>query len=301
MIYGERTRRKLDWVEGKGLTGELHILCDWSDVDPTLSASLPQYGDPWTDPNGSPSTALAFLRCKSIHMQEGEIAQCEFIAEYSTQNDLTGGTGDEAWFKTSCGIGKFVMPDMTGWVWYGTGTPVFQQLPDPDGAPYSVTMRVQSRPTSWIHSAQYKVNDRVFHGAAAGSLLFMGATSDEDFGMDGDIVAANVNYTFLYRALNHNYFWRKPVQLIDPFSYTPLFYHDILGRYGYTSDTTLRGTPVYYPGPDADGTYNAPSGQGVGAWDVPMYGANYIYEECDFGTVLGIPILAGDDAIGVGS
>lgn len=314
-IPGEKTVRELDWDEN-GQTGKLVYLCPWSMVDPLVDPALPFVGDCWGGRDNPREATQPWLRFQKAHAQEDPKGSglCEYTAEFSTQGDLTAGEGGEAFYSMSMEPGQFKMPDLSGYYWVGLGTPVVGTLPDPSGRPAGIEMRVLERPYTAILAAEWCVNDRVFQGAAIGTLLYCGASIDESYGIPrGEtalrVTSARVNHKWLWRDRDHRYFWRPPVQMrhvLPPFE--PLIWQNTHPTcIGYITDhPEMAGSPMYYPGrlDNTSTLYVEPTDQGVGAWDCPFYidpvtlETKYIYGSCDFSTVLGIPPLPTDDAPG---
>jgi hypothetical protein len=283
-VYGERTRRELDH-DGKGLTGTIVYLCDWLDVDPAPIEGLPKVGDPWIDPFGNPNP---FLRCVHANAREGSGGECEWTAQFSTQGEIA-----EAAYETSLEISMEPGPELTGFVWQSTGTPVIGQAakPIPVGT-LSVKMRRDLPPYDVVMETAGKVNDGEFLGIPAGCVLFLGAGADNSYDLEGKVVSSGVVYKFSIKRQEHKYFWRPPLQGLsgpkdDP-PYMPLIWHNVEHDPPYpyyTTDQAKIATPVWIhetPGQSANPA-------GIGGWDtiedtdeVPYY------EEADFASVLDI-------------
>lgn len=272
MIFGERPGRMTFNRDGKGTTASLVVLCQLADVYPVYDPSLPQYGEPLP--------GMPYLRCVQISAQEGMAGEVEVTAQYSTERQLA-----DEFYETSIDFGLETGDCTSGWTWETAGTPVETQIPTiipVEG--YSITMRVTSAPEEAILAAINCVNDRIFHGHAAGTMRFDGANTSESYDSDGSLISVRTTYSWTVKTRSHNEDWRPPLQARD-IDGNLIYYHNIdAGEPYYTEDSTLIATPVWVSGTP-----------GTGGWDKMTYDGGYRYAECDFATVLGIPKKTGDE------
>jgi hypothetical protein len=274
-VRGERPGARRLHFDGKGLTGEIRISCDWSDVDPAPVAALPQYGEVW-------SADLPYLVCVEVDAQEGSIAECEYVARYSTDRQIA-----DEFYESSWDWDLEVIDCTKGFTWRDAGTPVTIDIPTVvPVASYRLTFKRELPPDDVIDSALGKLNDRKFHGCATGTLRFDGCGTDESYAADGSLISVRTVYKFTKKTRSHNEAWREPLQARD-LNGDLIYYQNIdAGEPYYTVDATLIGTPVWVSGT-----------AGTGAWDEPQDSdTDPRYESCNFASVLDIPIKSGDDA-----
>ena len=256
----------------KGMTGQISYLVSDALI---FHAELPVPGDPWP----GPPAVLPFLACVKAEWSGEECDQARATYFYSTDRKL----GDE-FVEVSMSYGIETIDMTAGWEWETAGTPV--QIDVPTVLPVCeicLTMKCPISPGAAINEAQDCVNSRTFRGWEPGTLRFDGADTDESYDIDGNLLSVRTNYRFTGKPYSHNYVWRPPLQDRDASGNT-LFWQDKDNALAtYTVDAKLVGTPVYVSGT-----------AGTGAWDKPMNGALYRYDECDFAIVLGLPELPGD-------
>jgi len=279
MIYGERPRSKLH-QDSKGLTGTRIYLCDWADVDPAPIAGLPHYGDPW-------SPELPFLRVVSIDAEDNGSGYAEYIVQYSTERQL-----GEAFFEASLDYGLEQIDCTKGYVWETAGTPVTMDIPPYVSVlVYTIRMRQPAPPYQDVVMAQDKINSKIFHGFARETMRFEGASTEESYDSNGNIISVQSSYRFIIRTRSHNEAWREPLQARDADG-NPIYWHNIdPNKPFYTTDPTKIATPVWVnqvPG-------NEGAIAGTGGWDKMKNGTSYRYELCDFAAVLGLPKKTGDE------
>jgi hypothetical protein len=264
--------------DAKGLVGKVVYLCNWSDVDPAPLGDLPKVGDSW-------SFDLPYLVCVQVEAREGSIGECEFVAHYSTDRQLA-----EEFYEASWDWDFEVIDCTRGYVWRDVGTPVDVDIPTVmPVASYRITMRRLAPPNDVIDSVMGKVNDRKFHGCAAGTLRFDGCGTDESYDLAGALLSVRTVYKFTKRQRPHNEAWREPLQARDE-NGELMYWSDVIDSElpNYTEDATKIATPYYVSG-DA----------GTAGWDEPQDSlGDPRYGEADFATVLDIPVQAGDDAAG---
>lgn len=269
MIYGEQPGRYLHH-DGKGLSGSMVFLCDWTDVDPAPIAELPKYGDVWIDAFGQQNK---FLRCVDVTAEEDSTGKCRYTAQFSTQGET------ESYYELSVRVSCEPGPQLTGHVWVGTQTPVIDVAAPP--VPVMILdlkMRRSAPPYLVLLNNVNKTNDRTFLGFERGHVLFLGADVDTSTSIDGNIIDSRVTYHFSVRARSHKYFWRPPLQALDVDG-QPLVYQNIDSEQpNYTTDESKIATPVWVSG-DA----------GVGGWDVIHDDdGNAYFDEVDLATELDI-------------
>ena len=142
-----------------------------------------------------------------------------------------------------------------------------------------------------------KLNDRKFYGFEKETLLFEGAETDADLNFQGVAIRAAATYKFLHRARSQNEAFRAARQQLNA-SGDPQWWSDDPTAPYPVSGTHKVGDPVLVSDPIA----------GKSDWDRPYWETDtdpastmYRYELADFGYVLNIPILSGDDPITTGS
>lgn len=278
MIYGERTRRELHH-DGKGLRGTIVYLCDWTDVDPAPVAGLPQYGEPWIDPNG---VARPYLRCVSASATEGSRGECEYVAQFSTEGEVA-----EDYCEKSLDLNLEPGPELTGWNYRDTGTPVVAAIapPIPVGT-LTIKVRAAAPPNLTVMNIMNKVNDREFHGYPIGCVLFLGAAIDNSIDLSGNVLSSAVVYKFSVKAQGHDYFWRPPLQARDIDGNLLVWQNIDAAESFYTTDQAKIGTPVWVS--DVPGDESNPAG--VGGWTaIEDPNGDPYFEEVDLAAELGIP------------
>lgn len=255
-------------VSRRGVTGTKECYVPWSD---RFNVALPKVGDSF-------DVANPYLRCTDIDYehQDADIGQITYT--YST-----GGQLGESFYERSISFGAEVDDCTIGWTWETAGTPVDQQINSfRTVGSLIISMRCETSPLDAIRSATNKINDRVFQGFAAGTLLFEDADMRENWDQDGNLISVNTSYRFKWRDRSWNYFWRSPKQKIVE-GVPQTYQTDDSSKPNYTSTAILDSTPVYVSGTP-----------GSGAWDKPVSGGDYPYVDCDFASVLGIPTIPGD-------
>lgn len=137
-----------------------------------------------------------------------------------------------------------------------------------------------------------KLNDRKFYGFEKETLLFEGAETDADINFQGVAIRAATTYKFLHRARSQNEAFREARQQLNASGEPQYWSDDPTAPYPVSGDHKV-GDPVLVSDPVA----------GKSDWDRPYWlagdpaSAFYRYELADFGYVLNIPPLSGDDPI----
>lgn len=279
MIYGVKPGSETYREEGKGGVFTVTWRCDWSDIVPFKNPELPNYGDsmPGND----------YFRVVDIDCKSGNRGDAEVTITYSTERQLA-----ESWCDESIRYGVEPAEDDAGWTWETTGTPVVDPLPRQRPIlNISLRIREEAPPIDKVWPALYKVNDRVFRGISAGYLRFDGVSADNSYAIDGTLISVASVYEFSVRSRPFNEAWRRPLQALD-IDLNPIFWQNIdVNQPYYTTDPGKIATPVWIhqtPGQTANPA-------GIANWDKPIKDGDYYYSECDFATVLGLPIKDGDD------
>jgi|LSQX01.2.fsa_nt_gb hypothetical protein len=279
MIIAEK-ERSLNF-DTKGQTGTLVFQCDWDDIEPLPRDFLPRSGDPWITAAGQPYPQL---RCVSASGERlaGHPGIGVWTAQFSTAGEIT-----EDYFEVSTDYGLEAGPDITGWIYEDTETPVV----DIEAPPVSVaTITVKVRRESPGHDALMKtinrVNDRTFLGFDEKHLLCTGANVDNTYDIsNGDMISSAVTYKFSVRDRAYNLFWRPPLQARDE-NWNLIFWHNISDEEPfYTEDMKKVGTPVWIS--DVPGMELNPAGKGGWTAIVDDDGNDY-YEAVDMSFLLGI-------------
>jgi hypothetical protein len=219
-------------------------------------------------------------------MIEGQAGECEYTAQYSTERQL-----GEEFYETSLDFGIEVIDCTKGYIWETTGTPVTIDIPSEESVSiYTIKMRAAITDYAAIWNNVGSINSKVFHGFGVGLLRFNGATTDESYDANGNLLSVYSVYKFTKRERDHNYFWREPLQARD-IDTNPLFWQNLdASQPFYTINPAKAATPVWInevPGQEANLA-------GIGDWDKPKNGSDYRYKSCDFAAVLGLPTKAGD-------
>jgi len=281
MIYKEDTTRKVE-VTGKGLTGTQVWVADWFDMDPPfLSPALPKIGDIWYSDTNVPAPLLRCVRASGEQMK-GNPYLGVWTAEFSTEGEVV-----EDFCETSLEYSLESGPEMTGYEYVDTGTPVVGEVapPLPVGT-YTVKIRQLLPPYQAVTETMNCVNDREFHGFPEGTVLFLGATLDNSIDLAGEIISTATVYKFSIKLREHKYFWRPPLQARDV-SGNLIFWQNIDDQeMFYTIDPKKVATPVWInevPGQETNAA-------GIGAWSpIEDPDGKPYFEAKDLALILSIP------------
>ena len=265
--------------DNKGMTGQVTYRVEEADL---FNPLLPTPGDVWPGPQDLP-----YLRCIEANWTQNECGWWTAVYEYSTERQL----GEDFCDVSVSGAVENV--DTTqGWTWKDTGTKVEIDIPTPIGVEvYEITMRKETLDYGALRTAINCVNDRVFHGYAAGTLLLETYRVTQSYTLAGETSSAQISYSFKYNPNGHNMVWRPPLQDVDADGNGLVYQNkDSEKTDSYTTDVTLVGAKVYVNSAAPVGGKPA----GVGAWDTPQLNGANRYDECDFAATLGLPKNPGD-------
>lgn len=279
MIISER-ERSLNFDE-KGQTGTLVLQCDWDDIEPLPKPFLARSGDPWITAAGQ---TYPLLRCVSASGERlaGHPGIGIWTAQFSTAGEIT-----EDYFEVSLDYGLEAGPDMTGWIYKDTRTPVVDiEAPPISVATLTVKVRRESPGHDSLMSVINRLNDRTFLGFDENHLLCIGANVDNSYDIvTGGIVSSAVTYKFSVRDRAHNLFWRPPLQARD-LDWNLIFWQNIdEGEPFYTDNMEKIGTPVWIS--EVPGNTDNPAGDG-GWTEIVDKDNNDYYESVDMAFLLGI-------------
>lgn len=300
-VKGLRIDRDITY-DGQGATARKIIVCNWSDIDPIYdnggSLGLPQYGDSWDD------TYAPLLKCVSVNCRQYDVDWCELTANYST-----GGEVVADFYRTRLRAAVETLDASLGWKWETLDTSLEYDIPYRYPCwIYEIEKKQTLTRAQTITAAMNvsKLNDRVFHGFPIGTLRLDAFDSDENY-KNGTLEDSMITYTFSWRGRDWREDWHKAEQKIDAATNTPMIWQntiptDDLGAAmeNYTTDAAKVGTPVFFSG--ARGGNISGHGDGWGAFYKPYYkdaagNVKYMYELANFGSVLSLPLMSGDDAI----
>lgn len=272
-LFLEQPRREKESTKGNSAVRE--FVANWAD---RWDNSLPKLGDVYPD--------NSFLYCTAREPSQNKDGLAVILYTYENEGQLS-----EEFYEYNADFSAEVLDTTKGMTWENAGTKV--DIPISTIHPIVtevITVRALTSPREALRTAVGKVNDRKFHGAEAGHLLLEGASVRISRDQNGTIISAQSTFRFLWRDQEHNEVWREARQKKRDGIW--LEYQNTKPEDTETySLTEPPGDPVYYDGI-----------QGTSDWDKPyrMDGTTkfYRYKECDFGTVLGLPIETGDDPIG---
>lgn len=280
-----------------GLSGSIEFRLPWDEVDPVydpFARGLPRIGELW------PGMWQPQLRCQRIRLDDlgvqGGVAVCRLTAEFSTVHDM--GDGITPFFRIEVDGGvDAAEAGAGGWVWESTNTTVTDDLPLLSARS---DIRVTGKLYTAIDEANYLaalgcVNDRRFLGRPEGTLRLDAYRLVPTYDVDGTVTAFEVEFRFQHRDRDWRELWRPALQARGADG-RELFWQnqDADDTVTYTTDAEKLGLPVYVN--ELDGQSSNPAG--VGGWDKPTLGGDYLYEAIDFSTQLGIPPVPGDDEPG---
>lgn len=242
----------------KGLTGTIVYICDREDV--INNNNLPQIGDVFGA--GWPTLLLVNIKVKEI-----EADQCELTCTYSAEGNNTTIDG---FVERNLEFSVEVMDTTKGMKWEDSDSPV--DIPVSTLHPmcdYTLTMKCATSPITAIWETQGKINDREFHDAPSGTLLFIGASIKESYDSNRVQTSTMTTYKFTKRDRDYNYCWAEPRQkMID----------------GIPQFDPVTSVPIYVDGVDGTGrwvkAYNTAT--------LPLTGKSYRYEYADFATDLNL-------------
>lgn len=255
--------------DAKGLTGTISYLVPEADM---FSPELPLPGWPWPGPHDLP-----MLRCVEANWSEEECGYWRAEYEYSTERQL----GDE-FAEVSSDWGVELVDQTKGYTWEAANTVVDIDIPTPIPLiDYTMRLRVNPPPYDAISEALQCVNDRTFRGFAAGCLRFEGASTSESYDIDANIISVQTTYKFTGRKISWLYAWRPPLIARDGNGRERYYQGEDNAKPDYS--VALDGQPVYVGGT-----------AGTGGWDRPKLSGAYRYGECNFRSVLNLPVLPGD-------
>jgi len=291
----EGTRRLV--YDTDGLSGSIEFRLPWDEVDPVydpFARGLPRIGELW------PGMWQPQLRCTKISLDDlgvqGGIAWCRLTAEFSTKNDLGDGTAPFFRIEVDGGV-ESAEAGSGGWVWESTNTTVTADLPLLSARS---DIRVSGKIYEAIDEANYlsalgAVNDRRFLGRPAGTLRFESYRLAPMYDVDGTVTGFEVEFRFQHRSHDWRELWRPALQARGADG-QPLYWQNQNpdDTVTYTTNPSKLGLPVYVNELIGQGSNPA----GIGGWDKPKLGSNYLYEAIDLSTQLGIPPVPGDDAPG---
>lgn len=256
MIIAEK-QRSIEF-DGKGQVGTVVLLCDWDDIDPLPRSWLPTAGDAWITAAGQQYPLLRCVSASGERMIEQPYLGL-WTAHYSTAGEIT-----EEFFELSTEVGMEPGPELTGWVYDDTKTPVID-IPAPPVAVATVTIKMKRASVDYavIMDSINCINDRDFLGYPAKTVLFLGATTDNQYSVvDGSLMSSAVVYKFSVKSQPHNLFWRPPMQALDV-DFNPIFWQNLDDEQPfYTSEFAKVGTPVWIH--ETDGQSENPAG--IGGW-----------------------------------
>lgn len=300
-VKGLRIDRDITY-DGQGATARKIILCNWTDVDPIYdsggSLGLPKYGDPWD------VTYAPLLKCVSVNCKQFDVNLCEVTANYSTDGEVVAN-----FYRVTLRSAVETLDAGIGWKWSTLDTAVEQRIPYRFPVwIYEIEKKQDLTRAQTLTAAGNvaKLNDRVFHGFAIGTLRLDAFNVNENYN-DGALADSTITYTFTARGRDWREEWHEAEQKIDAFTGTPMIWQDKIATddngvamENYTTDAAKIGTPVFFSG--ARGGNIAGHGDGWGAFYKPYYkdaagNVKYMYELANFGSVLSLPLMSGDDAI----
>lgn len=206
------------------------------------------------------------LRCVSIEQeglkggqaQPGYYTYSEFIitAHYSSAPWL-----DEP-PQESMEMGVETFETGEGRVWKNAGTVMESSMTiQKPTLIRNITLVQSSIPLNAILSTEGKVNASTFQGFPAGTLLFLGATTDTAYRWETGDYVYRITYRLSWTRYGWNIVWRQPRQALDDTG-SPAF--------------DEAGNPVFVEGP-----------AGEGGWDMPIPA---LYESAYFEPLFGMPL-----------
>lgn len=263
----------------RGITGYVQYLVPKSQI---FSPELPVPGEAWPIAGQD----LPWLKCRRAEWEEaeGDVALC-------TYHYTTGGQLGEHYYQAHLEIDMQTMDVTKGLTWEDANIAVVQPIATawPTGS-YYIRMRRAAPPNDLVEAAVGRVNQKVFHGFAAETMLFTGMDTSESYDREGNGVDCEVTFHFAVQPISHNYVWREPTYDVDADGNTLIYQDKDNTKGGYTVDPAKIGTPVPVAGT-----------AGTAGWDKPTSGNDpitglpiYRYGWCDFAAVLGIPRKTGD-------
>lgn len=283
MIYGIVPGSETLEDTGNGLIIKQTIKCDTIDIIPYRNEELPWYGDVLdSNPN-------FWVKYVSATTTEGGL--CYYEVTY-----ITDKRDQNTWCEESIDIGVEPVEDDTGYTWRNAGTPVVD--PIPRTRPITIiTLDLNETlpPKTKTDPVVGCVNDRKFRGVPAGYLLFDGVKAKNAYGDSGTIISSSSSYIFRRR---YHAPWRlrwRPAEQARDATGDPIYWQNIDSTEPYyTTNPAKIATPVWVN--QVPGWESLLSG--TADWDEPIKDGQGYYTECDFATVLNLPIEVGDDAPG---
>ncbi len=232
--------------------GQRRFLCKWEhryDVAPPRGQTYP----------GEPR-----LRCAKVRFEPSGPAQpalgepftyCTIIADYATFSQI-----DDAPVESWEFSGE-MLETALGRTWQTTGTVCDQaQSTYYPTTVWRLTLVLPMLPDELINRNRGRLNWTWFRGQAPETLLFEGASAEDQFDYDRGRYIFRVTFNFLQRSMSHNVIWRAPRQKRDTET----------GALVYDEENN----PVFVDGP-----------AGVGGWDRPI---PQLYDVADFGPMIGM-------------